>query len=248
MKVIAPKPFTYRGGERAVLLLHGFTGSTVDVKKLGKHLQQHGYTCHAPLYKGHGLEPDELIQTGPTDWWKDVVNGYDFLKAEGYKEVVVAGVSLGGVFSLKAGAELLVKGIVSMCAPVQEKAIEDFYGRVHNYAKAYKQFEGKGEEQIRAELKEFEQKRMPSLKDLQQIILDTRGKLGSITAPIRIFQGCLDAPLYKESAQIIYDTVKAEDKQLKWYEQSGHIITLGQERETVYEDVRAFLDTLDWRC
>ncbi|MBP2078408.1 esterase/lipase [Oceanobacillus polygoni] len=30
MEVIAPKPFTYRGGgDKAVLLLHGFTGNTM---------------------------------------------------------------------------------------------------------------------------------------------------------------------------------------------------------------------------
>lgn len=246
MKIVTPKPFTYRGGNKAVLLLHGFTGSTIDVKMLGKYLQQRGYTCHAPLYKGHGLEPNELIQTGPEDWWQDVIDGYDFLKAEGFKEIAVAGVSLGGVFSLKVGIELSVKGIVSMCAPIQEKSMDDLYNRVRNYAKGYKKFEGKEEEQIIAELKKFEQTPMHSIKNLQQIIMDTRQKLDLITSPILVLQGCLDDSLYKESAQIIYNTVNTEDKQLKWYEQSGHIITLDKERENVYEDVYTFLNTLNW--
>ena len=40
MKVVAPKSFTFEGGKRAVLLLHGFTGSTKEVKKLGEFLQK----------------------------------------------------------------------------------------------------------------------------------------------------------------------------------------------------------------
>lgn len=40
MKVVAPKAFTLEGGKRAVLLLHGFTGSTKDVKRLGQYLQK----------------------------------------------------------------------------------------------------------------------------------------------------------------------------------------------------------------
>ena len=28
MKLASPKPFTFEGGDRAVLLLHGFTGKT----------------------------------------------------------------------------------------------------------------------------------------------------------------------------------------------------------------------------
>lgn len=246
MKVVAPKPFTYKGGNKAVLLLHGFTGSTRDVKMLGKFLQQHGYTCHAPLYKGHGMEPNELIQTGPEDWWQDVIGGYNFLKAEGFKDIAVAGVSLGGIFSLRVGMELSVNGIVSMCAPMQEKSIDDLYNRVRNYATVYMKFEGKDEEQIIDVLKKFEQTPMPSLKKLQQIIIDTRQKLDLITSPILVLQGCLDDSLYKESAQIIYNTVNAEDKQLKWYEQSGHIITLDKEREKVFEDVNTFLNTLNW--
>jgi carboxylesterase len=246
MKIVAPKSFTFRGGNKAVLLLHGFTGSTVDVKRLGRYLQRRGYTCHGPLYKGHGLEPNELIQTGPDDWWQDVIDGYNFLKAEGFKEIAVAGVSLGGVFSLKVGMELPVKGIVSMCAPVQERSIDDLRKRVLDYAKRYKKFEGKDEEQINAELKELEQTPMQSLKSLQQIIVETREKVNLIRSPILVLQGCLDDPLYKESAQFIYENVNTNDKQMKWYEHSGHIITLGKEREKVYEDVYSFLNTLNW--
>ncbi|MGC4378964.1 carboxylesterase [Fictibacillus sp. Mic-4] len=246
MKIISPKPFTYRGGNKAVLLLHGFTGSTIDVKMLGNYLHERGFTCHAPLYKGHGSGPDELIQTGPDEWWQDALDGYHFLEAEGFSDIAVAGVSLGGVFSLKIGAELPVKGIVSMCAPIQEKSLDDLYLRVLNYAKQYKKIEGKDDEQIRAELEELKQRPMPSLKHLQQLIVHTREKLASISSPIFVLQGCLDESLYQESARILYNHVHSEIKQLKWYEQSGHIITLGKEREKVCKDVYAFLQSLNW--
>jgi len=136
MKVKAPEPFTYIGGKRAVLLLHGFTGSTGDMKKLGKYLNDLDYTCHGPLYRGHGVSGEELVKTGPKEWWEDVVNGYKFLKEEGYEEIAVVGISLGGVFSLKVGIELPVKGVVSMCAPTQGKSIDRQKNRLLNYAQA----------------------------------------------------------------------------------------------------------------
>lgn len=246
MKLVAPKSFTYRAGEKAVLLLHGFTGNTGDVRKLGKYLHGRGYSCHAPVFQGHGIEPHRLIETGPDDWWQDVIGGYHFLKEEGYEEIAVAGVSLGAVFSLKAAQELPIKAVVSMCAPMKEKSIDDLYERVRVYARGYKKMEGKDDQQIEAELRELEQLPMPSLKELQKLILKTSEKLGSITSPIFILQGCLDQDLYKESARMIDEKVHTEIKQLKWYEQSGHIITLGPEREKVYEDICTFLDSLDW--
>ena len=66
MKVKAPQPFTFGEGKRAVLLLHGFTGHSADVRMLGRFLEKKGYTCHAPIMKGHGgATPEELMTTGP---------------------------------------------------------------------------------------------------------------------------------------------------------------------------------------
>src|SRR5690606_37594541 len=116
MKIKPPQPFTFEAGKRAVLLLHGFTGNSADVRQLGRFLEKNGYTSHAPQYKGHGVPPEQLVHTGPDDWWKDVLDGYQFLKGKGFDEIAVAGLSLGGVFSLKLGYTVPVKGIIPMCA------------------------------------------------------------------------------------------------------------------------------------
>ena len=81
MRITTPKPFFFEAGKRAVLLLHGFTGNSSDVRMLGRFLEKNGYTSLAPHYKGHGVPPEELLETGPIDWWKDVIMAYDRLKA-----------------------------------------------------------------------------------------------------------------------------------------------------------------------
>lgn len=86
IKIVLPKPFFYKGGEKAVLLLHSFTSNTSDMKKLGKYLQKNNYSCYAPLYSGHGLTAEELLTYRPSDWWQDVLNGYQLLKDEGLKK------------------------------------------------------------------------------------------------------------------------------------------------------------------
>ena len=53
------------------------------------------------------------------------------------------------------------------------------------------------------------------------------------------FPGCLSMiGLHPCSATNSYE------KELKWYEESGHIITLGPEREQLYEDIYEFLELL----
>ena len=246
MKTVLPKPFTFEAGPRAVLLLHGFTGNSADVRMLGRFLEKKGYSSHAPHYKGHGVPPEELVHTGPVDWWQDVMDGYEHLKSKGYEEIAVAGLSLGGVFSLKLGYTVPVKGIVPMCAPMYIKSEEIMYKGVVDYAREFKKFEGKQEEQIEKEIEEFKKTPMNTLEALQKLIADVRENVDMIYSPTFVVQARHDHMINTDSANIIYDNVESDDKEIKWYEESGHVITLDKEKEQLHEDVYGFLEKLDW--
>ena len=89
---------------------------------LGRFLETKGYTCHAPHYKGHGVPPEELVTTGPTDWWKDVMMAYDFLKSKGYDEIAVAGLSLRRRIFSEIRIHCTYKGYcTNVCANVYKK-------------------------------------------------------------------------------------------------------------------------------
>ncbi|WNS75005.1 carboxylesterase [Bacillus sp. DTU_2020_1000418_1_SI_GHA_SEK_038] len=246
MKIVTPKPFTFGQGKRAVLLLHGFTGNTADVRMLGRYLEGKGYTCHAPLYKGHGVPPEELISTGPDDWWKNVMDGYEFLKNKGHQEIAVCGLSLGGVFSLKLGYTVPIKGIITMCAPMYIKSEEVMYEGILQYAREYKRLEGKNEEIIEQEMTEFRKTPMKTLKALQNQISDVRHLVDTVYSPTFVVQARHDHMINTDSANIIYNAVETDLKQLKWYEESGHVITFDKEKDMLHEDVYEFLEKLNW--
>lgn len=246
MRVSQPKPFFFEAGPRAVLLLHGFTGNSADVRMLGRFLEKKGYTSLAPHYKGHGVAPEELVETGPADWWQDVEAAYNQLKEAGYEEIAVAGLSLGGVFTLKTGYTYPVKGLVTMCAPMFMKTTDLMYEGVVKYAKEYKKYEGKEAAVIEEEMKKFKEKPMDSLKDLQQLVADVKDHVDHVYAPLLVVQGSLDDVINPESANIIFDKAESFQKELKWYEQSGHVITLDKEKEQLHEDIFAFLESLEW--
>ncbi|RAN89702.1 carboxylesterase [Bacillus sp. SRB_28] len=246
MKLASPKPFTFEGGDRAVLLLHGFTGNSADVRMLGRFLEKKGYTCHAPIYKGHGVPPEELVRTGPEDWWKDVMNAYQHLKDQGYEKIAAVGLSLGGVFSLKLAYTLPILGVVPMCAPMYIKSEEIMYQGILAYAREYKKREQKSPERIEQEMFEFKQTPMNTLKALQELIRDVRNNVDMIYAPTFVVQARHDEMINTDSANIIYNGVESTLKDIKWYEDSTHVITLDKERDVLHEDVYNFLEQLDW--
>lgn len=245
MKIVPPKPFFYKGGEKAVLLLHSFTSNTIDVKKLGKYLQENNYSCYAPLYRGHGLTAEELIRYGPSEWWQDVLNGYRLLQDEGFEKIAVIGLSLGGVFALKVGQELEVNGVVTMSAPIHRE-VSVLQKRVFHYAKRYKLLEGKHEEQINVEMKLLQNMSIDSLVEFQLLINVTMDKLALINSPINILYGELDEPLYKESAEVIFQSVTTNQKTMKGYPNSKHLMTLGTDLKNVNKDILTFLNDLTW--
>ncbi|KAA0548718.1 alpha/beta fold hydrolase [Bacillus sp. BGMRC 2118] len=246
MKRVLPKPFFFEGGERAVLCLHGFTGNSADCRMLARYLEKQGYTCYGPQYRGHGVPPEELVKYGPDEWWQDVQDAYNFLKEKGYDKIAVVGLSLGGVFSLRLGYTVPIKGIVTMCAPMYIKSEEVMYQGVLEYAAEYKRQEEKSEEVILQEMEQFKQSPMKTLKALQQLIAEVRENVDMIYAPTFVVQARHDHMINTDSANIIYKNIESIEKKIKWYEESGHIITFDKEKEQLHEDVHAFLESIDW--
>lgn len=71
------------------------------------------------------------------------MDGYEYLKFEGYESIVVCGLLFGGVFLLKLGYIVFIKGIVLMCVLMYIKSEEVMYQGVFLYVCNYKKFEGK---------------------------------------------------------------------------------------------------------
>ncbi|TRM13090.1 alpha/beta fold hydrolase [Lentibacillus cibarius] len=247
MKIKFPKPFTFEAGPRAVLLLHGFTGHSADVRMLGRFLEKKGYTSHAPIYRGHGGTPEELVKAGADEWWEDAVNAYNHLKELGYTEIAVAGLSLGGVLGLKLAYSKQVKGVIPMCAPMFFDNQEELTKGYKFKAKEFKQLEGKDEDTIQQEVQELVDNSRGMFSDLADLITEVQNHVDTIYTPTFVVQGQKDDMINTDSASYIYKNVEAEQKNIKWYEESGHVITMDKEKEQLHEDIYQFLESLDWQ-
>ena len=53
---------------KAVLLLHGYTGTTAEMRPLGEYLHQRGYTVLCPRLPGHGTSVEDLHKTEASQW------------------------------------------------------------------------------------------------------------------------------------------------------------------------------------
>src|SRR5690625_2457734 len=246
MRIIEPRPFTFEAGARAVLLLHAFTGDSADVRMLGRYLESKNYTVHAPIYRGHGKGPEPLLETNPTIWWEDVLQAYAHLERLGYSEIAVAGLSLGGLLSVKLAYTKPLKGLVAMATPVFFNNETELTGTFKMYALRHKRLHGIDQATASKEVAQIMERVPKTIRTLQPFIDDVRSHLFEIKLPTLIVQPRKDQLIGTDHASYIYENISSETKQLLWYENSTHVVTVDRERDRLHEDVFQFLESLNW--
>jgi carboxylesterase len=85
--------------DTAVLLLHGLTGTPVDMHFMKEALVADGYTVSAPLLPGRGTRPSDMFGLSWEDWMSAALDAYDDL-ARDHDQVVVGGLSAGATMTL----------------------------------------------------------------------------------------------------------------------------------------------------
>jgi carboxylesterase len=109
--------------DTAVLLLHGLTGTPVDMHYMNEALVAEGYTVRAPLLPGRGTRPSDMFRLSWEDWMSSALSSYDEL-ARDHENVVVGGLSAGATMTLdialrrKPSAVVLCATALGMSNPI----------------------------------------------------------------------------------------------------------------------------------
>jgi carboxylesterase len=109
--------------DTAVLLLHGLTGTPVDMQYMNEALVAEGYTVRAPLLPGRGTRPSDMFRLSWEDWMTSALVAYDELARE-HEKVIVGGLSAGATMTLdialrrKPSAVVLCATALGMSNPI----------------------------------------------------------------------------------------------------------------------------------
>ncbi len=112
------KPFYFPGGKTGLLLVHGYIGTPDEVKRMGEDFAQRGYTVLGVRLFAHATHARDMHRVRWQDWLADIEDGLAILSAT-CDTIVIAGLSMGGVLSLLAGATYpQIKAIIAMSTPI----------------------------------------------------------------------------------------------------------------------------------
>lgn len=237
-------PFLFEGGADGVLLVHGLTATTAEMRPLAEYLAAAGYTVAGPLLPGHGTQSSDLNRVTWQDWLRTVEEAYAGLAAR-CRRVAVGGESTGAVLTLHLAAQHPEIAAVLSYAPALKLALSPAMVAA-GHALAVFGYELTPKPGPPAESDALWQgyatRPTRGARELLRLQRVTRPLLPRITQPILIFQGRLDRTVDPAAPQEIYDKVGSPVKELRWLDRSTHCVALDCERQQVFETTRAFLE------
>jgi carboxylesterase len=241
------QPFFFEGQNgQGVLLVHGWTSTPYEVRRLGKYLNENGYTVLGIQLAGHGTVPKNLEGITREDWLNDTRKGFEKLKSTCDK-VYVGGTSVGANLTMiLAQQEKDVAGIILMAAPYYlkfERAVVLFaklmqkFGEYHN--KHYPPTFGLATTITR--LISYQSYPISSSLETFELIKESRKNLKDILQPCLIMQSTHDHIVSKKSIEEIYQRIGSKIKKKVYVEKAYHTFISDIKNEHVFEDILDFV-------
>lgn len=226
--------FTWQAGPVGVLLLHGFTATTSEVRPLGQMLHERGYTVSGPLLPGFGTTPEDANRVR----WKDWVEAASLAYRELYSRcstVFVGGESLGGLLALYlasvypdapgvltyAPALKLRSPVLPLLAPLLAPFVATFRKRPRSSPITDERWQGYTVYPVSAGVQVF--------KLAQQV----RARLPAIRQPLLVLQGRQDYSMHPSVPDLLARESGSEIVEIHWMEKSTHCVILDCELEQV---------------
>ncbi len=259
----AAQPFLLGDGPVGVLLIHGWLGLPGELRPLADYLAGRGYMVSGPLLAGHGARPDQLHSVRWQEWAASVKAAYEALRAR-CAAVVLLGYSLGGLLALQAAAQRRGCGVITLAAalapaggwplralmlgryvvpwlyPMRKANFTDPQLRAELVSKLGQvDFDDPA---VVAQLRRGIRISTRSIYEVVRLGRRVRRDLRRVTVPALIMQGRLDTTVQPISAQHIYNLIGTTDKELAWFERSGHLLPNDLEHEQVSASIASWLD------
>lgn len=237
---LVPERYEAGAGATGILLLHGYTGCPTTVRPMGRYLVSRGMRVVAPLLPGHGTTVADLN----TRTWREVADAAaeDLYTLQGQCDrVFVGGLSMGGLLSLYLGERCTgISGIISMAGAIYAKSPLRFllpFMRpfISTFPKSSDPKLSVEDPKCAELMWRYDREALHFAAEVLRLMENVRENFAKVHQPLLIFQGAHDKTVPMKAAHEIADGSSSEDVELVVLPNSGHCLSVDQERQQVFE-------------
>jgi carboxylesterase len=264
LSLLDTKALFNEGGDHAVLLIHGLSSSPLEMRFLARALSRDGFTTYAPTFDGYSAgSPERKME----EWLAAAVAKFDEL-SERYARVSVCGLSIGAALALavvkrrpSARAVILLSVTLSYdgwAIPWYRFLLGLAYYTPLRGRWRYREESpfGLRNEALRAKIARAMQTSafsevgpstisLPALHEASRLAKSVRSFVGDIKNDCLIIHAIDDETANANNARFVSSHIGAAFLRSIYLDDSYHMVTSDNERETVAREVGLFLRDSD---
>jgi carboxylesterase len=260
---------TLKGGEHAVLLLHGLQSSPAELQPISKRLHEAGYTVHVPHLKGYGFTQGDTPRSVTTwqEWHALALAEFHSLKLQ-HKSVALGGLCIGATLALSIAADLGDE-VSALCLlsttlwydgwgiPWYRFLRHIGYYSPFRYYYSYREREpfGLKNKQLRKwiarEMSHHESSivgasklNLPAIHEGERMIASVKKTMCRITAPTIIIHAEEDEIASPRNARYVAEHIGSKRVEKVMLHNSYHMITVDNDREQVASEAIRFFNSV----
>jgi carboxylesterase len=210
------------------------------MRLLGAALTRAGYGVYGPKFTGHGtIDPQDVLAVTPDQWWRDTQAAIAHMAAK-YSRVAVFGLSLGGVFAMKALQELpavACGGVLSSPIVAGKQNILANFLKYNYYMRRLAELPDNSAQvtpQVQAQL-----------TTIETFSASVAAKLAMVTKPVFIGQAGADKMIDPQRAVKLRQKLINAPVSWHWYAGADHVITVNTAHRQLETDIIEFMKTRD---
>ncbi len=239
-----PRPADAGKAPVGVLALHGFTSHIACVAPLEPVLRERGLPYRFPILRGHGGKPEDLIGVSAQDWYADAEAALFDLLGE-CEKVIVVGHSMGGLVTLDLAAHhgdhiaavivaapaLKFADPLSVLTPLMARLVS-FWPSPNAY----------NDKECAKRNQNYPKFPTDAFVQLYEYSKDVGNRLSFVKVPLTVLHSRKDQVIAPRAAELAMERTSSKDRQIVWFQASGHEMFLDLEAEAVTDAVAAALD------
>lgn len=250
--------------QNAILLFHGLTGSTFEMKKYAQYLHSKGFDVFAYCLPGHGEDSVNIKNITYQDWTQFICFYFEVLKKK-YKKVFVGGLCLGACLSLFLAQKYPkeVAGVISLSTtlyldgwtmPWYNFMMPLGLNTLIRYYYTFPEREPYGIKNIkkRRSIQKIMGKNTVAMDnyplscvyELLKLSKIIRKNIKDVISPILIMHSKDDDLTSVKSAKFVYNNINSIKKELFILENSYHLMLYDNDKDFVFDKSVEFLNEL----
>lgn len=232
--------YSFPGTRAGLLILHGFTGSPIVLKRIARYLNAHNIAIEAPLLPGHGGSI-EAINSARKDQWIDTADKTFIALKKKHPFVFVMGYSLGSLLALELASRRTVDGIILLSTALKFTHSQRLRQMIAEDTRPLIPLDEIFEKDDPQRLQGYEMWPALGFREVLRLSHQIRRQLQSIHAPILACHGQKDTLTPPDNLEYLTTNIGSHYVETCLLKESHHRIVAGSDQDKIIEKSIQFI-------